>query len=176
MLVIAVFSPSHGEKSTPARHDPPSEQRGSENDQGVARYARGSKIRCLLIPDVCRSSECTRVNTSQLSKYAPAARTAFIASVSARAARLGITSGDIVNAKVQGDVLLVGGEAFPRAIAAARKSLVERVEAHGFEATMEAIAYTWFNRFVAIRYMELHGYFDHGYRILSHPEGLARPG
>ena len=115
------------------------------------------------------------MNTSQLSKYAPAARTAFIASVSARAARLGITSGDIVNAKVQGDVLLVGGEAFPRAIAAARKSLVDRVQAHGFEATMEAIAYTWFNRFVAIRYMELHGYFDHGYRILSHPESLARP-
>ena len=115
------------------------------------------------------------MNTSQLSKYAPAARTAFIASVSARAARLGITSGDIVNAKVQGDVLLVGGQAFPRAIAAARKSLVDRVQAHGFEATMEAIAYTWFNRFVAIRYMELHGYFDHGYRILSHPEGLARP-
>ena len=115
------------------------------------------------------------MNTSQLSKYAPAARTAFIASVSARAARLGITSGDIVNAKVQGDVLLVGGEAFPRSIAVARKSLVDRVQAHGFEATMEAIAYTWFNRFVAIRYMELHGYFDHGYRILSHPEGLARP-
>ena len=115
------------------------------------------------------------MNTSQLSKYAPAARTAFVASVSARAARLGITSGDIVNAKVQGDVLLVGGEAFPRSIAVARKSLVDRVQAHGFEATMEAIAYTWFNRFVAIRYMELHGYFNHGYRVLSHPEGLARP-
>jgi len=31
---------------------------------------------------------------------------------------------------------------------------------------MEAIAYTWFNRFAAIRYMELHGYLDHGYRVL----------
>jgi len=40
---------------------------------------------------------------------------------------------------------------------------------------MEAIAYTWFNRFVAMRYMELHGYFDHGYRVLSHPEGLSHP-
>ena len=35
---------------------------------------------------------------------------------------------------------------------------------------MEAIAYTWFNRFAAIRFMELHGYLEHGYRVLSHPD------
>ena len=40
---------------------------------------------------------------------------------------------------------------------------------------MEAMAYTWFNRFAAIRYMELHGYLDHGYRVLSHPEGREQP-
>ena len=40
---------------------------------------------------------------------------------------------------------------------------------------MEALAYTWFNRFVAIRFMELHGYLDHGYRVLSHPEGKTTP-
>jgi hypothetical protein len=40
---------------------------------------------------------------------------------------------------------------------------------------MEAMAYTWFNRMVAIRFMELHGYLDHGYRVLSHPEGKQTP-
>ena len=40
---------------------------------------------------------------------------------------------------------------------------------------MEAMAYTWFNRLVAIRFMELHGYLDHGYRVLSHPEGKSTP-
>ena len=115
------------------------------------------------------------MNTTQLSSYAPEARRAFIAAVSAQAARLRIASKGTADAQVQGDVLLVGGQAFPEAIASARKSLVERVEARGFEATMEAIAYTWFNRFVAIRYMELHGYFDHGYRVLSHPDSLRRP-
>ena len=40
---------------------------------------------------------------------------------------------------------------------------------------MEAMAYTWFNRLVAIRFMELHGYLDHGYRVLSHPEGKPTP-
>ena len=40
---------------------------------------------------------------------------------------------------------------------------------------MEEIAYTWFNRFAAIRYMELHDYLDHGYRVLSHPDGQHQP-
>ncbi|MCK4303759.1 MAG: BREX-1 system adenine-specific DNA-methyltransferase PglX [Candidatus Eisenbacteria sp.] len=115
------------------------------------------------------------MNTAQLKTYAPEARKAFIAAVSAQAARLGITAKGIADAQVQGDVLLVGGQAFPQSYAKPRKNLVERVEAHNFEATMEAIAYTWFNRFIAIRYMELHGYFDHGYRVLSHPEGQGRP-
>src|SRR5206468_1008651 len=42
-----------------------------------------------------------------------------------------------------------------------------RVQRDGFEQTMEAMAYTWFNRLVAIRFMELHGFLDHGYRVLS---------
>src|SRR5690606_12529942 len=33
-----------------------------------------------------------------------------------------------------------------------------------------ALAYTWFNRLVAIRFMELHGYLEHGYRVLSNPD------
>ena len=56
-----------------------------------------------------------------------------------------------------------------------RKRLEEQIRRDGFERVMEAMAYTWFNRFAAIRYMELHGYLDHGYRVLSHPEGQDQP-
>ena len=115
------------------------------------------------------------MNTTQLKNYAPAAREAFIAAVSARAARLGITDKEIAPEQIEGDVLLVQGRAFPRGIAPARKTLVDRVRTQGFDATMEAIAYTWFNRLAALRYMELHDYLDHGYRVLSHPENLGRP-
>jgi type II restriction/modification system DNA methylase subunit YeeA len=115
------------------------------------------------------------VNTSQLSRYAPQARNAFIEAVSAQTARLGITVNGNEPAEVQGDVLLIGGQAFPASDASARRALADRVEAHGFDQTMETIAYTWFNRFVAIRYMELHGYLDHGYRVLSHPEAAGLP-
>ncbi len=115
------------------------------------------------------------MNTGPLKIYAPEARRVFIAAVSAQAARLGISAKGVAEAEVQGDVLLVGGQAFSKVIASAREELVKRVEANGFEATVDGIAYTWFNRFVAIRYMELHGYFDHGYRVLSHPAGQGRP-
>jgi hypothetical protein len=36
---------------------------------------------------------------------------------------------------------------------------------------MEAVAYTWFNRFAALRYMELHDYLGHGHRALSSTSG-----
>ena len=35
-----------------------------------------------------------------------------------------------------------------------RKRLVERINKIGFEQVMEETAYTWFNRIIAIRYME----------------------
>ena len=115
------------------------------------------------------------MNTSQLKSYAPSARKAFISAVKTQAARLGITHEGVAPATEEGDLLLVGGQPFPRSVAAPRKQLVERVGADGYEPVMEAVAYTWFNRLVALRYMELHGYLDHGYRVLSHPEGLGRP-
>jgi len=115
------------------------------------------------------------LNTAPLSQYAPQARQAFIAAVSAQAAKLGITSKSIAPAKIEGDILLIEGQALPKAYAGPRNKLAERVQAEGFEPTMDAIAYTWFNRFAAIRYMELHNYLDHGYRVLSHPDGQGQP-
>jgi type II restriction/modification system DNA methylase subunit YeeA len=115
------------------------------------------------------------MNTAQLKTYAPEARRAFIAAVSAQAAKLGITAKAVALGQVQGDVLLIAGQALPASYDKPRKLLIEQIKARGFDRTMEAIAYTWFNRFVAIRYMELHGYLDHGYRVLSHPESQGRP-
>ena len=115
------------------------------------------------------------MNRSKLKTYAPQARRDFIRAMTDRAAFYGLTKEKIEPVTVQGDVALIGGKAFPAATAAKRQRLEERVERNGFDQTMEAMAYTWFNRLVAIRYMELHGYLDHGYRVLSHPEGKPTP-
>lgn len=107
------------------------------------------------------------MNRTKLKNYAPQARRDFIQAVTDRAAFLGLTAKKIEPVVEQGDVAVIGGRSFPRAVAKKRKALEDRIKAHGFDPTMEALAYTWFNRLVAIRYMELHGYFDHGYRVLS---------
>lgn len=48
-----------------------------------------------------------------------------------------------------------------------RESLVNRIKKDGFENVMEAAAYTWFNRIIAIRYMEVNDYLPARVRVLS---------
>ena len=115
------------------------------------------------------------MNRNKLEAYAQKARRDFIAAVTDRAAFYGLTARSIEPVVEQGDVALIGTHAFPRNVAEPRKRLEEQIRCDGFEQVMEAIAYTWFNRFAAIRYMELHGYLDHGYRVLSHPECQDQP-
>ena len=115
------------------------------------------------------------MNRNNLEAYAQQARRDFIAAVTGRAAFYGLTAKSIEPIVEQGDVALIGARAFPRNVAVSRKRLEEQIRRDGFEQVMETMAYTWFNRFAAIRYMELHGYLDHGYRVLSHPEGQDQP-
>ena len=136
---------------------------------------RGSAKNGQELPGASETSERPRMNTSSLSRYAPEARRAFIAAVTARAAAIGLRPDGIDPIVEEGDVALIGGQPFPRSVAEKRRRLEERIARTSFDQVMEAMAYTWFNRFMAIRYMELHGYLDHGYRVLSHPEGKGRP-
>src|SRR6266851_9153607 len=115
------------------------------------------------------------MNRTKLKKYAPKARRDFIQAVTDRAAFFGLTANKVEPVKEKGDSVLIGGKAFPRKVGEQRKRLEERVRQHGFEQTMEALAYTWFNRLVAIRFMELHDYLENGesgasYRVLSNPD------
>ena len=115
------------------------------------------------------------MNRKRLESYARKARREFISAVTDRAALYGLTAKSIEPALEAGDVTLIGARAFPRDAAEPRKRLEERIRRDGFDSVVEEIAYTWFNRFAAIRYMELHDYLDHGYRVLSHPAGLDQP-
>ena len=115
------------------------------------------------------------MHRNTLEAYAQKARRNFIAAVTDRAAFYGLTAKSIEPVVEESDVTLIGAHAFPRNVAGSRKRLEEQILRDGFEQVMEAMAHTWFNRFAAIRYMELHGYLDHGYRVLSHPEGQDQP-
>lgn len=110
------------------------------------------------------------MNRTKIKNYAPQARRDFIDAVTGRAAHYGLTANKVEPVTEKGDLAIIAGRAFPKTVAAKRKKLEERIAREGFEQTMEAVAYTWFNRLVAIRFMELHGYFEHGYRVLSNPD------
>jgi len=115
------------------------------------------------------------MNKAKLKSYAPQARVDFIAAVTARANLLGLSEKagqlEVAPVQTQGDVALIAGQAWPVKVAAQREQLIARMRREGFAQTCEAIAYTWFNRFAALRYMELHDYLGHGHRALSSAEG-----
>lgn len=115
------------------------------------------------------------MNLNRLEAYARQARREFNAAVTDRAALYGLTAEGIEPMTQQGDVVLIGERPFPANIERPRERLSDQISRGNFERVMEAMAYTWFNRFIAIRYMELHDYLDHGYRVLSHPEGQDLP-
>jgi type II restriction/modification system DNA methylase subunit YeeA len=110
------------------------------------------------------------MNTKDLKAYAPKARRDFIAAVTKQAQKYGVTEIVIHPVEITGDVCVVNGKPFPASLAPKINKLGERVKNNGFEQTMEQVAYSWFNRLIAIRYMELHDYLGHGRRVLSHPE------
>lgn len=115
------------------------------------------------------------MNRTAVQKYAPAARRDFIQAVTARAHALGITEKDSLPAQISGDVAIIGGQAFPRAFALQRQKLVEDVARRGFEQVMEEAAYTWFNRFVALRFMELRGWLACGCMVLGSESSTGLP-
>ncbi|AEJ06063.1 hypothetical protein PSTAB_2782 [Stutzerimonas stutzeri] len=123
------------------------------------------------------------MNTNAIKRYAPKARTAFIAAMSKRAALFGIRESTVPSLgiaplEIKGDLALITDStgtqrAFPASIARPRAALAQKVEQLGFAQTMEQAAYSWFNRLCALRYMEIKGYLDHGRRVLSAADGNA---
>ncbi|MEI8158035.1 MAG: BREX-1 system adenine-specific DNA-methyltransferase PglX, partial [Burkholderiales bacterium] len=115
------------------------------------------------------------MNKSNLKSYAPQARKDFIAAVTARANLLGLSDKagtlEVAPAQTQGDVTVIAGQVWPAKVSGQRDKLIERIRKDGFAHTMEAVAYTWFNRFAALRYMELHDYLGHGHQALSSTSG-----
>ena len=111
------------------------------------------------------------MNKANLKSYAPKARLDFIKAVTERANMLGITATGTAPAQVRGDVAIIDGNEWPAKVAAQREQLISRMQREGFAQTCEAVAYTWFNRFAALRYMELHDYLGHGHRALSSSTG-----
>ncbi|CAA0293300.1 putative type II restriction enzyme methylase subunit [Alteromonas alvinellae] len=116
------------------------------------------------------------MNTKNLKAYAPKARRQFMEAVAKRAAHFGIYEDEFAPVSFQGSTAIIEGNAFTKQQGEQRKRLEKHIEEkplathkERYDLFVREMAYTWFNRLAALRYMELHDYFEHGFRVLSNP-------
>ncbi len=69
----------------------------------------------------------------------------------------------------------IDGKPVCEAVQRQRKALIERIAQNGFTQTMEEAAYTWFNRLISLRYMEVNGYLPSGVRVFTDETGAFKP-
>lgn len=111
------------------------------------------------------------MDKNAIKKYAVWARNELIARVSQRAQQYGITAegyGD-KNADSVNGVLLSAIEKKQR------QALIAKIDAEGFEQVMEEVAYTWFNRFTALRFMEVNNYLPSHTRVFTNEANEFKP-
>lgn len=130
------------------------------------------------------------MNKTAIKNFAIWARNKLIADISYRAGLMGITADGIQNALPQStgttefyDI----GTSEPYAIAGdavkQRRHLVELIRAKerdtnyrtAYKYVLEEVAYTWFNRLIAVRFIEVNDYLPSHIRVLSSDSGKMEP-
>lgn len=111
------------------------------------------------------------MNKNAIKKYAIWARRELIERVSQRAMIYGITPKDVGNP----DADSVNGHLLSQTEKKQRQALIRIIGEKGFTQVMEEVAYTWFNRFAALRFMEVNGYLPSHVRVFTNDAGEFKP-
>ena len=93
------------------------------------------------------------MDKNAIKKYAVWARRELLERVAQRALLYGITAKDIGDPSAD----TVNGHLLSQVEKRQRQALIQRIRQKGYEQVMEEVAYTWFNRFSALRFMEVNG-------------------
>ena len=111
------------------------------------------------------------MNKNAIQKFAIWARNELIAQVSQRAYQYGIDEsgfGDASADTLNGRLLTVEEKS-------QRQELIKQIKEKGYKQVMEEVAYTWFNRFIALRFMEVNNYLPSHIRVFSDASGSFKP-
>lgn len=111
------------------------------------------------------------MDKNAIKKYAVWARRELISRVTQRAAQFEITEEKITDASADS----VRGRVLSSSEKRQRQALIARIKVKAFTQVMEEIAYTWFNRFIALRFMEVNQYLPSHVRVFTDDEGAFRP-
>ncbi|SHK42576.1 hypothetical protein SAMN05720764_101397 [Fibrobacter sp. UWH5] len=111
------------------------------------------------------------MDKNAIKNYAVWARRELISRVSQKALQYGIDADSDVTANVS----TVNGKVLSEAEKQQRSALIAKIRKEGYEQVMEEVAYTWFNRFCALRFMEVNDYLPSHVRVFSDDEGTFKP-
>lgn len=108
------------------------------------------------------------MNKTALRNFATKARIELLERVELQALKIGISKDGIDQASIESsDAIILNGKPLEETERKQRDKLIHRIEEIGYDRVMEETAYTWFNRFVALRFMEVNNYLPTRVRVLS---------
>ena len=110
------------------------------------------------------------MDKNAIKKYAVWARQELISRVSQRALIYGISVREM-----QENADSINGKLLTRREKSQRAALISRVKQMGYEQVIEEVAYTWFNRFCALRFMEVNGYLPSHVRVFTDENNAFNP-
>ena len=111
------------------------------------------------------------MNKNAIKKYAVWARNELISRVAFKAAQMGITEKKITEEGSDS----VNGVLLTNEQKKQRNTLINRVKEKGYKVVIEETAYTWFNRFIALRYMEVNSLIPTMIRVFTDDSNNFKP-
>lgn len=111
------------------------------------------------------------MNKNAIKKFATEARRELISRVSQRALKYGISDQEVGNPNDDS----VNGHLLSSTEKKQRAALIAQIKEKGYEQVMEEVAYTWFNRFSALRFMEVNGYLPTRVRVFTDENNAFKP-
>ena len=111
------------------------------------------------------------MSKTAIKNFAIWARVQLIESAKQRAFEYEITE----NGENKTNVDSIGGRLLSADEKEQRRQLISQINQKGYTQVMEEAAYTWFNRFIALRYMEVNGYLPSKIRVFTDENGVFKP-
>lgn len=115
------------------------------------------------------------MNKTELKNFAISARRDLIEKVALRAKTFGIDEKNSLHIEEQFGQLVINGSTYSLQMRSAFQLLASELKVKGYKQLIEEVAYTWFNRIIAIRYMEVHDYLPERVNVLSSSTGKIEP-
>lgn len=111
------------------------------------------------------------MNKSSIKNYAVWARNELIERVSQKAYEYGVTESSIPALNTE----TINGRLLSQEEKKQLNELIREVKTNGFHHVIEEVAYTWFNRFIALRFMEVNNYLPQRVRVFTNENNEFKP-